>query len=490
MIQEHPFIFLFRTPGCYYVYDVNTNIIVMIDKETFEVLEDVLNDKIESEEYFKEYDGIATLINKGFLSANKIKQIEHSESRTLLYTLNNKVSKITLQVTQQCNLRCKYCVYSGSYMNRDHSAQIMTFEMASKGINFLIDHSMDLSQINIGFYGGEPLLEFPLIKECIEYAETKAEGKRITFNITTNGTVLTDKIIEYLELHNVSLMISLDGPREVQDKNRRFASRDVGTFDKIISNLEAVKSKYPEYYKKISFNAVMDPQNDFNCSSEFFSSEEVLKDSFINASALNTEYSENELATPDSFIEKWSYEVFKLFLSKLGRLDEKWVSKLVNSHFDRIKVNMHEKRKPSNFLPETVHHGGPCIPGAQRLFMNVHGNFYPCERVSELSQAMNLGNVDEGFDIENARKLLNIGNLTENECKNCWNFRFCTLCAAACDNLNGLSREHKLTHCSGVTNSVEDMMKDYCTLLEFGYTFSDVEKPTLSYRNAEMEEVR
>ena len=72
---------------------------------------------------------------------------------------------------------------------------------------------------------------------------------------------------------------------------------------------------------------------------------------------------------------------------------------------------------------------GPCIPGQLRLFVNVHEQLFPCERVSERSPAMCIGTLDDGFNLENAQKILNVGKLTEESCKNCWCFRYCTLCA-------------------------------------------------------------
>ncbi|MUG23705.1 Cys-rich peptide radical SAM maturase CcpM [Paenibacillus macerans] len=487
MKLEKPFIFLFETPNGHYIYDVNTNAILETDISTYNVLQEMATgaDTSSGLETLAEDDecyGVNRMLKDGFLSANRIKEVVHPSTVLLPTILENKISKITLQVTQQCNLRCNYCTYSGTYLNRKHSKKIMKFETARKGIDFIINHSIDCERINIGFYGGEPLLEFKLIQACILYAEEVAEGKELTFNITTNGTLLNDRIIQFFQEHDVGLMISLDGPKEVHDRNRRFAVKDEGTFDKIFENIKKIKAKYPDYFNKITFNAVMDPSNDdFKCSSQFFSGDDVIKDSFINPSTINSQYKEEEINLSDNFRERWGYEIFKLFLFKLNRLDERYVSKLVSAYFDRIRINLHEGRNLSSKMPDKVHHGGPCIPGAQRLFMNVHGDFFPCERVSELSEVMNIGNVDKGFYLQKVEDLLNIGKITEDHCKECWAFRFCGLCAAAADNLTALSREQKLQQCANVRRTVEEMMKDYCTLVEFGYHFDDTDKPVLSY---------
>lgn len=82
-----------------------------------------------------------------------------------------------MQVTQNCNLRCQYCVYSGSYINRVHNNKRMSVEVAKQAIDFLVKHSENSKEISIGFYGGEPLLEVPLIREVVDYAEGVFSGK-------------------------------------------------------------------------------------------------------------------------------------------------------------------------------------------------------------------------------------------------------------------------------------------------------------------------
>jgi uncharacterized protein len=363
----------------------------------------------------------------------------------------------------------------------------MNFETAKKGIDFLIDHSIDCSRVNIGFYGGEPLLEFELIKKCIDYAVQKAEGKELTFNITSNGTLINEEIIKYFEMHDVSLMISLDGPGEIHDKERKFASDGCGTFSKVIENVEMIRIKFPEYYKKISFNAVMDPENSFNCTNKFFMDFELAQDIMVTASVVNDKYSKKEINYTDEFFITRGYEVFKLYLSKLGRLDSKYVSRIVAGDFNNLDRH-HEYLKPFRRLPEKFHHGGPCIPGAQRLFMDVNGNFFPCERVSESSSQMKIGDIENGFDLPKVKALLNVGKLTEKDCKNCWALTHCSLCAVFADGSEGLSSELKRKSCRNVQLTLEEMFKDYCALREFGYDFDYDNRNKLSFIEEDVNE--
>ncbi|MCL2313620.1 MAG: SPASM domain-containing protein, partial [Firmicutes bacterium] len=98
--------------------------------------------------------------------------------------------------------------------------------------------------------------------------------------------------------------------------------------------------------------------------------------------------------------------------------------------------------------------------------VNTNGEFFPCERVSETSDAMKIGNIKDGFDYNKARKILNIAQLTENACKNCWAMRYCTICVKSCDNNGELSGELKLIQCKIVINSTDEIFKDNIMLNE------------------------
>lgn len=107
--------------------------------------------------------------------------------------------------------------------------------------------------------------------------------------------------------------------------------------------------------------------------------------------------------------------------------------------------------------------------------MDINGTFYPCERVSELSEPMKIGSVFEGLNVDKMRKILNIGKISENTCKNCWAYRFCYLCAVQADNITELSAEKKLSNCRKVRFKTEEDFKDYCMLMEFGCNFEEGE---------------
>ncbi len=465
--NSKPFIHTFKTYGGYYLYDVNRNSILEISQDTYELLNDMtVNSTMENDE-------IKLLKRNNFLSSKRIKEIVHPDDEVLSEYLDRKLRMITLQVTQQCNLRCSYCIYSGNYYNRSHSNRRMSEELAKKAINFLIEHSKDVKTINIAFYGGEPLLELELIKKCISYAEEKAEGKNLTFSITTNGTLVSDEIIEYFQKYDINLLISLDGPKDVHDRNRIFASNGRGSFEKIFENLERIRLKYPAFYRKISFNTVLADKNDFGCINNFYTKFDTVKNAQLLISTVTENYRKTDIAENinNSSYEEYEYEKFKFLLWKLGRLEKENISPVIDTEADTDLRSLDEMLVPTEEVPDKAHHGGPCIPGVQRLFVNVDGLFYPCERVSEESEMMIIGNIESGFDINKIRNLLNVGKLTEESCKNCWAFRFCQLCAASADNLTDLSGKTKSFHCSRMKNRAEELLKFYCDMKKFGYDY-------------------
>lgn len=475
MLTEKPFIHLFKTPLGYYFFDVNTNCIIRVKEKVYNILFKRQEGTLKNSEIdIETKDIIKGLIDKKFLSSNKPKEIEHPQTRYLDYQLNNKMKKITLQLTQNCNFRCSYCIYSQTEngKQRHHSNKRMSFETAKKAIDFLIAHSRDEGRVNVGFYGGEPLLEFDLLKKCVLYAEKVGEGKEIDFSITTNGTLFNSEIIEFFMKHDVITLVSFDGPKEIHDRHRRFASGE-GSFEKISENLRFIKENYPQYFDKLSFNVVVNPQDDYNCVNRFFVDYEYFKESNVRSSLIDDLYLDEKNKITENYIVSFNYEIFKMFLNYLGKVDKKYISPIALQELDSLKKFEEELDRREKLLEKTAP-GGPCIPGQLRLFINTDGYFYPCERVSEVSPVMRIGHIDSGFDINKAQSLLNVGKLTQEQCKNCWAITHCTLCGKHADNNHELSGELKSRYCNGVRQALDNKLKKYVEITEIKKRYEDV----------------
>lgn len=447
-----PFVKTFKLCNKYYMYEVNTNDVIKISKELYDylmhsnnVISDDVDDTVKNE--------VNTLIEQGFLIDKHPCTIEHTETPILRSILANNLGKLTLQVTQSCNFKCRYCGYAGdSYLNRSHSNLSMTWETAKKSIDFFISHSGMSRIVEIGFYGGEPFLELDLITKCIEYCEEKMAGKTIRYFITTNATLINQMVIDLLNKYNIFLTISLDGPKELHNKNRRFAINGEGTFDKVFAAIKLLCESVTNVSKNVNINAVVDREENIEEYYGFFENELftsngiIVKYSYIDDSLLSDNM-------PNS--EEFVYSMKKNTLDKYLRYYSS--KEFYDESFEEIEDNFDKYQS----LPDTIHHGGPCIPGASRLMVTVMGDLKPCERCSEKSSVLSIGNIYAGFDIDRVSDLLNIGKLTEDSCKKCFAIRSCRICAARIDNINSLSIKHKLKLCEQQKSELIENLKKH-----------------------------
>ena len=455
MNSDKPFIHLLKSPYNYYFYDVNTDDIVHVSEETHSYLTALLcareKESVESSSNVEEE--LISLKEAGYLKTKRPLKIENPQTDGFLHMLSHGLRMLTLQVTQKCNFRCSYCSYSDEEMtrNRKHSAKSMTWATAKKAIDFFCGRIRDTKKVNIGFYGGEPLLEFDLIKQAIEYAEDRLEGKQYSFNMTINGSLLTLETARYFSDKNVSVLISLDGPKEIHDKNRKLAADGSGTFDIIQRNLQVIEEELPEYLSSISYNSVIDPINDYSHAKHYFAS------SFAQ-STVSTPFMDPQVGTSliysNEFVAAYKIEQLLGFLHIQGAISQNEMSPLSKQFSSSLKSSI-GKFKMRSELPDRIGHGGPCLPGVLRLFIDVDGNMFPCERVSEASDAMKIGHIESGFNYDNALALLNVSNLTEDKCRNCWALTHCNLCAKHADDVKHLSAKAVYEHCRSSKEAVE-----------------------------------
>lgn len=465
MESNKPFIKLFKTMDKFYFFDVNTNSIVSIGEDAYHELEDINN--IESSKNKQ----IHTLYKRGYLRENdKNIKVCHPALPMVEKYMEGNLKQLILQVTQNCNLRCKYCVYSGSYINRTHTNKRMSFEVAKKAVDFYFLHNFNKDSALISFYGGEPLLEIDLIRKIVDYCEKLFAGKDLRFNMTTNATLFNDEIADFLYDHKFNLTISLDGPEEVQNNSRVFASNNQGTFECIMKNLKRIEERHSDYMENMAFNAVLDMKNDFKCSSNFFTYD-FMKNALVTFTTLNENGNKEEIKYSEAFDINYRYELFKSYLKYIGRLNAKYVSKIIDEQVGSLKIEIEDKVRGPYNRDTICHPSGPCIPGAVRLFVTVEGVFYPCERVNEKCRAYVIGNVEDGFYIESIKQLLNVGALTSENCKNCWAIEYCNSCVSGIDEGDELSAEKRISRCSEIKESCELRFIEYCTLKEMGCRF-------------------
>lgn len=468
-MQDRPFVHLMKTPYGFYFYDVNTNAIIQIEEDVYAALCEE-----ETDLHTSTLKKLEHLKKKGYLLSDKLEKIKHPNTDSLPDLLQDSMHMITLQLTQECNFRCGYCIYSETKYKaqRTHGNYEMSESTAKRAIDFLLDHSREMPEVSIGFYGGEPLLKFDLIQKCVNYAKRVGDGKKITFSITTNASLLSDKIIEFFEKNNVNISISFDGPQIIHDQNRVFANSGKGTFDVIQSKMKHIYENYPKTFQSLHIMTVLDSQNDFDCINDFYNDADLFREIPLNASFIDDSYADSEKQkssfASSKFYVGYQYEYFKMLLYLLKRLNEKNVSKITKlavRNFEQLDDLFQEESKKVGTEGAP---GGPCIPGVSRCFVDAFGNIFPCERVSEASEIMKIGHLNTGIDVMKASNLLNAAQITEKECKNCWAFRLCTACCKYCDGGVELSKEKRLGQCNQMRDNADARLRDYIALKECG----------------------
>jgi uncharacterized protein len=244
---------LFQKDGQFYVYNV--------DKKSACTVSACLASKIRSvdssfgglilESSFNELEKLGlTIPDDNLADAQQI--APSSEKKDEL-----AVTRIALFVAQECNMACVYCYGNeGEYGAKG----MMTEETAFRTVDWLIENSKKAKDIYIGFFGGEPLLNFPLIESVVTYAKEKSErkGKQVHFNMTTNGSVLTDRILAFLRDENIDITVSFDGSAEYQNQKRPFKGSGKGSYDTVLENVKRLQQEIPNVTARATVCSDMD----------------------------------------------------------------------------------------------------------------------------------------------------------------------------------------------------------------------------------------
>lgn len=431
-----PFIHLFETPTNHYFYDVNRNENVRIEQDLYEYLYNMMYDpdKFVVDRLLEEQ--LKELQKRGYLSENRVKEIKHPANDMIPLYLNRKLNQLVIQLTHNCNLRCSYCPYTsndGTY--RLHQKKTIDFETIRKAIIYLRDRAIDNKEVIISFYGGEPLIEAELIKKTVDFCKEELIGKHVKYNLTTNGTLFTDEILELFETNDFRVIISLDGPKEINDKNRKFESIKDSVFDRVIRNIEKIESDYRGLFKRLSINMVIDPTQDFDKYKMLFEDYTILNDIFLSATIVDDDCKTEKYKTKKEFLDKFQYSDFLIYLDNFCEI-EMSDSQFLKSLFNQKHSEYFAGLTPQVTLGNCNCPSGTCIPGKMRYMVNVDGVYYVCEKISEKVDRNAFGTVNDGFDIEKTRNIINVTKNNIDICKDCFAFRHCKTCLKSCHSKN------------------------------------------------------
>lgn len=449
MTNGKPNVFPFSTPNAYYAYDVATGKIVEIGKSLFQLF---LND-LPSEEAGLELAAQQAAGNfiPFFPSLEKHPLFDYLED-----IIDRNMAKITLQVTQNCNFRCSYCPYTSNSVGfRTHNSKRMSLDVALRSIDFAKEHSIDTKEFLISFYGGEPLLEYKLIKKVVEYSKQVLLGKKLVFNFTTNASLITDEMAEFFEENDFELIVSLDGPKQINDRNRKLASGGGSAFKATMGALERIHDHYPKLFEKTMCNMVMDPSCDLDEYYSLTSLYPFLTDR-IRVSILDDDHMENKIPVSDVFFEKNQYYSFLEILTEIGRYDIQLLPNIKVCDKYRV-VNTEYKIDSLAFLPLRTEDfpGGQCIPGAHAPMVTVDGRIAVCERINENLSVLEVGDIYSGFRYDSAKKILNSAGIKQDVCRHCFALKFCDLCVNDCVQGDEFTPVRMLKRCESIRGNAE-----------------------------------
>ncbi len=439
-----PFIKLIKSPNGYYFFDVNRNMVCSVDEEVYSDLE-----RIERGDKIEESEAIKKLQEEGWLSCNRPNRLIQNYQNEVESRLHHNVNNLILQVTQSCNLTCIYCPYANNTKveySRTHTGKRMSYETAQKSVDFLKNNSDNVDKYKIGFYGGEPLIEYDLIKKVHEYAEFVLEGKKVSYNITTNGTLFTDEMIDFFASNGFEITFSLDGPETIHDRHRCKADGSP-TYNLVINNLRKVINAYKGKTNLLSINIVINPiMNELDKVVEWLDMPEF-REIRIMAGVVENYSLEKKFLPDNGFVNKYNYLKAVELLKILDLIDDNKRSKLFGKSLKNLYDEYGLFQNDLGEIPEETSVPGPCLAGEKKLFVNTEGFFYPCEKVNELSDCMKIGCIEQGFDYKKINEQANISNLTSNECKNCFAINNCCLCQRQADGGDCLSADAKRKYC-------------------------------------------
>ncbi len=476
--SQKPFIKRFKTPRKSFIYDVNTNRILEVDSPVYDILGDyghLALDEIR-QKYIPQYG--APCVEQALSEIEDARKSEHlflpDRPQTLAFGLSpeelqrhyaTKVSSITLEVTEHCNLRCHYCTWE--YL-RGAKRKRMSTQTAFTAINFLYSHSSSVEHRFLSFYGGEPLLEFELIKKCVNYARSKFGERDLRFSFTTNGTLIDEEKASYLADNQFNILVSIDGPKRIHDKHR-IDKKGRGSYNRAVNGLRTLLKAYGENAgDKVGILMVVTPPYDFDAVNDLWKEQPWLpKNIRIQVNYVSTtwttflqDYSCNE--SQDIRHQSGEENLKSSFMTQILHREQE-TSPVAISLFEKGMLQIY--KRPIWHAPrKTYYLNGCCIPGVRKLFVTCDGTLHMCERAHG---APALGSLSAGYNQSVIRNLINTyAQESIHDCKSCWAVALCTLCFAKAYFNGCFSLELKRKFCQQFRKHLEERLKLYCSILE------------------------
>lgn len=386
------------------VDDLSYDIISMFEEHTKEEIVSCLGEKYSQQDILEAYEEVNGLKEDELLFTEDI----YKQYITDFKKRKTVVKALCLHIAHDCNLACKYCfAEEGEYHGR---RALMSLEVGKKALDFLIENSGNRRNLEVDFFGGEPLMNWDVVKELVQYGRSKEKefDKNFRFTLTTNGVLLNDEIMEFVNKEMANVVLSLDGRKEVNDKMRPFRN-GTGSYDLIVPKFQklAESRNQTNYYVRGTFT------HD------------------------NLDFSNDVIHFADLGFKQMSIEPV------VGDDSEKYAIKeedlpVIMEEYDKLAKEYIKRQKEGNgfnffhFMIDLEQ--GPCVAkrlsgcgsGTEYLAVTPWGDLYPCHQFVGQEEFL-LGNVFEGIkrtDICDEFKMCNV--YAKEKCQKCFAKYYCS----------------------------------------------------------------
>ena len=410
----------YKNNGYDIVLDVNSGAIHVVDDVTYDVIEMIdqsqpesyardeivsaLSGKYGKEEVEEAVDEVQTLIDEESLFTK-----DTYENYIMDFKKRPTVVKaLCLHIAHDCNLACQYCfAEEGEYHGR---RALMSFEVGKKALDFLIANSGNRRNLEVDFFGGEPLMNWQVVKDLVAYGreQEKLHDKNFRFTLTTNGVLLNDEIMEFCNKEMANVVLSIDGRKEVHDKMRPFR-KGAGSYDLIVPKFQkfAESRHQDKYYVRGTFTHY------------------------------NPDFAADVLHLADLGFKQISIEPVVGEDSDFYSIKKEDLPKIFEEYDALAKalVEREKEGKGVNFFHFMIDlDGGPCVAkrlsgcgsGTEYLAVTPWGDLYPCHQFVGEEEFL-MGNVDDGIvKPEIAEEFRGCSVYSKEKCKNCFAKFYCS----------------------------------------------------------------
>lgn len=390
-------------------------------------LKEALGNRWDQATFDEAYKELKELYRQGLLFS------EDGYERFSDMMVNSPVKAMCLNVAHDCNLRCEYCFAAKGDFGCGR--KLMPLEVGKKAIDFLIEHSAGRRNLEMDFFGGEPLMNWEVVKELVLYAreQEKLHNKNFRFTITTNGLLLTDDKIDFINKEMSNCVLSLDGRKEVNDR-LRVRVDGTGCYDQIVPKYQKLVAQRgdKDYYARGTFTRY---NLDFT--------KDVLHMADLGFDQVSVE--------PVVSDEKLDYSIKEQDLSRVFQEYETLANSILQRRKEGKGFNFFHFMIDLNQGPCAIKRLRGCGCGNEYVAVTPEGDIYPCHQFVGDEQ-WKMGSVLDGsFNLPMKERFAKANVYSKTDCKNCWAKFYCS---GGC-NANNWQYEGDILHSHGISCELE-----------------------------------